>query len=81
MPLARKPLMGYSEERRFLPQRLIDIPATAKSAAAAEGMVRIGGGQYDFQVSGIMIEGSNERLASTYSIRGKTLRAVTTNTR
>jgi formylglycine-generating enzyme required for sulfatase activity len=58
--LAQKPLMSYSEERRFLPQRLVDIPATAKSASAAEGMVRIEGGPYDFQVSGIMIEGNNE---------------------
>jgi len=58
--LAKKPLMSYSEERRFLPQRLVDIPATPKSASAAEGMVRIEGGQYDFQVSGIMIEGNNE---------------------
>ncbi|MGA3236598.1 MAG: SUMF1/EgtB/PvdO family nonheme iron enzyme [Bryobacteraceae bacterium] len=58
--LAQKPLMSYSEERRFLPQRLVDIPATVKSASAAEGMVRIEGGPYDFQVSGIMIEGNNE---------------------
>ncbi len=58
--LAQKPLASYSEERRILPQRLVDNPATAKSASAAEGMVRIEGGQYDFQVSGIMIEGNNE---------------------
>ena len=58
--LAKKPLMSYSDERPFLLQHIVDIPATAKPASVPEGMVRIEGGRYDFQVSGIMIEGRNE---------------------
>jgi gamma-glutamyl hercynylcysteine S-oxide synthase len=58
--LAKKPLMSYSEDRPFLPQHVVDIPATAKSGSLPEGMMRIEGGRYNFQVSGIMIEGKNE---------------------
>ena len=58
--LAKKPLMSYSETRPFLPQQVVDIPATTKSTSIPEGMVRIDGGRYDFQVAGIMIEGNNE---------------------
>jgi formylglycine-generating enzyme required for sulfatase activity len=58
--LAKKPLMSYSEDHPILPQRLVDIPATPKAASAPEGMLRIEGGSYDFQVSGIMIEGADQ---------------------
>lgn len=58
--LAKRPLMSYSQERRFLPQRIVEIGPTKKAASAPEGMVRIDGARYDFQTSGIMIEGRNE---------------------
>jgi formylglycine-generating enzyme required for sulfatase activity len=58
--LSKKPLMSYSEERRFLPQQIVDIPATRKVSRTPDGMMRVEGGRYDFQVSGIMIEGRNE---------------------
>jgi formylglycine-generating enzyme required for sulfatase activity len=58
--LAKRPLMSYSEERRFLPQHILEIAPTKKASSAPEGMVRIDGARYEFQVSGIMIEGRNE---------------------
>jgi formylglycine-generating enzyme required for sulfatase activity len=41
-------------------QQVVPISSTAKAAAAPAGMVRIPGASFNFQVSGIMIEGSNE---------------------
>lgn len=58
--LAKTPLQSLSPERRVLTQQVVPIAATAKSSAAPAGMVRIAGGSFDFQVSGIMLEGSNE---------------------
>ncbi|MBS1872307.1 MAG: SUMF1/EgtB/PvdO family nonheme iron enzyme [Acidobacteria bacterium] len=58
--LSRTPLSSYSAERRTMPQRVVEIAPTAKAKAAPAGMIRIAGGAYDFKVSGIMIEGSNE---------------------
>lgn len=58
--LAKTPLSSYSAERKTLPQQVVPIAATSKPAGTPEGMIRIPGGSYDFKVSGIMIEGSNE---------------------
>jgi formylglycine-generating enzyme required for sulfatase activity len=56
---AAKPLMSYSKEWKFLPQQLVEIPATSAAAAAPSGMVSIPGGEFEFNVAGIEIEGEN----------------------
>jgi iron(II)-dependent oxidoreductase len=53
---AAKPLASYPDEWTFLPQRLIAI---APAAGAHDGMVSIPGGKFDFNVSGVEIEGEN----------------------
>jgi gamma-glutamyl hercynylcysteine S-oxide synthase len=59
--LAKQPLMGFSKERPFLPQHIVENPpSTPNSTQAPEGMVPVAGGRYQFQVAGIMIEGQNE---------------------
>lgn len=57
--LALRPLAQYSHEWKFLPQQLVEIPRTRPAASAPQGMVRIPGGTFLFQVSGIEIEGGN----------------------
>ena len=56
---AAKPLASYSKEWKFLPQQLVEIPVTAATATALAGMVPIPAGQFEFNVSGIEIEGEN----------------------
>jgi gamma-glutamyl hercynylcysteine S-oxide synthase len=56
---AKAPLKGLSHEWHFLPQQMVDISATKTASTAPTGMVRIPGGKFDFQVTGIEIEGSN----------------------
>ena len=58
--LAKTNLQSLSPERPALMQQVVPIAATAKSPAATAGMVRVAGGSFDFQVSGVMLEGSNE---------------------
>jgi iron(II)-dependent oxidoreductase len=58
--LARTPLNSYSKKRRFLPQQVVKIASTKPAASAPAGMVKIPTAEFDFQVSGIEIEGSNE---------------------
>jgi formylglycine-generating enzyme required for sulfatase activity len=58
--LATRRLADFSREWKFLPQRLVEIPATAPARTAPDGMVAIPGGKFDFRVSGVMIEGGNE---------------------
>jgi formylglycine-generating enzyme required for sulfatase activity len=58
--LSQKRLQDFSHEWKFLPQQIVPIAATKPAATAPAGMVRIPGGKYDFQVSGIEIEGSND---------------------
>jgi gamma-glutamyl hercynylcysteine S-oxide synthase len=55
-----QPLSSYSHEWKALPQKLVDIPATAPASSTPEGMVRIPGGDYLFKVEGIEIEGSDD---------------------
>jgi formylglycine-generating enzyme required for sulfatase activity len=52
-------LASLSHEWKFLPQRITEIQATKTAAAAPAGMVAIPAGAFDFQVSGVEIEGSN----------------------
>jgi gamma-glutamyl hercynylcysteine S-oxide synthase len=57
--MTAKPLSSYSHEWQPLLQHIVDIPATAPAASAPEGMVRIDGGDFEFRVDGIEIEGFN----------------------
>lgn len=54
------PLSSFSHEWTSIPQRLIDIAPTTPASSAPEGMVRIEGGNYDFRVEGIEIEGTDD---------------------
>jgi len=55
-----RPLTSYSREWKSVPQAMVEIPPTKPAATAPTGMVRIPGGDYDFQVRGIEIEGGND---------------------
>ena len=55
-----KPLGNCSHEWKFLPQRIIEIAPTKPYPAAPAGMVSIPEGDFNFDVSGIEIEGGNE---------------------
>jgi formylglycine-generating enzyme required for sulfatase activity len=57
---SKRPLASYSREWKAVPQTLVEVPATAASQSPPEGMVRIPEGDYEFQVSGIEIEGGND---------------------
>jgi iron(II)-dependent oxidoreductase len=57
---SKRPLASYSREWKSVPQTLVEIPATRPAQSPPEGMIRIPGGDYDFQVSGIEIEGGND---------------------
>ena len=54
-----RPLAAYSHEWHFLPQQIVEIAATKPAAPRAGGHGRIPAGEFDFQVSGIEIEGYN----------------------
>jgi gamma-glutamyl hercynylcysteine S-oxide synthase len=57
---SKRPLASYSREWKPVPQTMVEIPATPPSQSSPDGMVRIPEGDYDFQVSGIEIEGGND---------------------
>jgi formylglycine-generating enzyme required for sulfatase activity len=57
---ARQPLRELSHDWNFLPQRVVEIPPTAPAKTAPPGMVRIPGGDFEYRVSGIEIEGRND---------------------
>lgn len=58
--LAKRPLATYSHEWKFLPQTMVPAEKTKRVTAARAGMVRIPGGPFAFNVSGIEIEGQDE---------------------
>jgi gamma-glutamyl hercynylcysteine S-oxide synthase len=58
--ISAKPLSSYPNEWRPLPQTLVDIKPTKAAASAPQGMVKIPGGDFDFKVEGIEIEGHND---------------------
>jgi gamma-glutamyl hercynylcysteine S-oxide synthase len=58
--LSQKRLSEYSAEWKFLPQRLVEIAPTRSAQSLPAGMLRIPAGVFEFQVSGIEIEGSND---------------------
>jgi formylglycine-generating enzyme required for sulfatase activity len=57
---SRRPLSIYSREWKPVPQTIVEIAPTEPMSAAPSGMVRIPEGDFDFQVSGIEIEGGND---------------------
>jgi gamma-glutamyl hercynylcysteine S-oxide synthase len=58
--LAETPLAAYSHEWEVLPQQIVPIAATKATASAPEGMIRIPGADFLFQVAGIEIEGFDD---------------------
>jgi hypothetical protein len=58
--MTAKPLAAYSHDWKPLAQHIVEIPPTAPASSAPEGMVRIEGGNFEFRVDGIEIEGSND---------------------
>jgi gamma-glutamyl hercynylcysteine S-oxide synthase len=57
---SKRPLANYSRQWNPVPETLVEIPMTRTAQSPPENMVRISGGDYDFQVSGIEIEGGND---------------------
>lgn len=55
-----RPLNSYSREWKAVPQTIVEIPITRPVASVPSGMIRIPGGQFDFRVSGIEVEGGND---------------------
>jgi formylglycine-generating enzyme required for sulfatase activity len=55
----RVPLESLSHEWKFLPQRMAETAATKPAPGSPAGMVHVPAGAFDFQVSGIEIEGFN----------------------
>jgi gamma-glutamyl hercynylcysteine S-oxide synthase len=58
--MTAKPLSSYSHEWTSLPQTMVEIAPTQPTRSALEGMVRVEGGNFDFKVEGIEIEGSDD---------------------
>lgn len=54
---AAQPLQSYSAAWTPLPQQLVEIAPTRPAAEAPEGMVAIPGGVFNFEVTGIEVEG------------------------
>lgn len=54
---AKTPLQSLSNQWKSIPQTLVEIARTAPVTEAAEGMVTIPAGEFDFVVGGIEIEG------------------------
>ncbi|KRD30346.1 sulfatase-modifying factor protein [Lysobacter sp. Root916] len=54
---AATPLRDYSNQWRALAQQLVAIEATAPAPTAPAGMIAIPGGDFDFVVGGVEIEG------------------------
>jgi len=57
---AKRPLSGYTREWKNLPQKIVDIQTTKTATSAPAGMIRIPGGEFDFNVHGVEIEGGND---------------------
>jgi formylglycine-generating enzyme required for sulfatase activity len=56
---ARVPLAGVSHDWKFLPQHMVEMAPTKPPSASPAGMLPVPAGDFDFQVTGIEIEGSN----------------------
>jgi gamma-glutamyl hercynylcysteine S-oxide synthase len=51
-----QPLSSYSEEWKFLPQRIVEIPKTQLAVSAPEGMVKIPTADFSFNIEGVELE-------------------------
>ncbi len=60
--MTAEPLTHYSHEWTVLPQSIVEIPPTNFAAETPEGMVRIPGGDFIFQVRGTEIEGDADPM-------------------
>jgi len=58
--MTAKPLASFSHEWTSLPQKLVEIATTTLARSTPEGMVKVEGGDFDFKVEGIEIEGSDD---------------------
>jgi formylglycine-generating enzyme required for sulfatase activity len=58
--LAQAPLSSFSHEWKFLPQHLVQIPSTKPVKAAPQEMVHIPEADFEFEVSGVEIEGGDD---------------------
>jgi formylglycine-generating enzyme required for sulfatase activity len=58
--ISARPLAAYSNEWTPLPQSMVEIKSTIAATSAPQGMVKISGGDFDFKVEGIEIEGHND---------------------
>jgi len=58
--LSARPLASFPKVWRVLPQKIVEIAATAPAAEAPEGMVKIPAADYLFEVSGVEIEGGDD---------------------
>ena len=57
---AKRSLSGYTREWKNLPQKMVEIPATKTATSTPAGMIHIPGGDFDFNVHGVEIEGGND---------------------
>ena len=57
---SRRPLASFSREWKAVPQTMVEIKPTNLAAAAPPGMILVPGGEFNFQVRGIEIEGGND---------------------
>ncbi|MFN7992409.1 MAG: SUMF1/EgtB/PvdO family nonheme iron enzyme [Bryobacteraceae bacterium] len=53
-------LRDFSGVWKTLPQHAVEIPSAKSSGKPPDGMIRIPAGKFDFRVSGVEIEGSND---------------------
>lgn len=58
--MSARPLSSYSNDWKDLPQKLVEIKPTEPATSASQEMVKIPGGDFDFKVEGIEIEGHND---------------------
>ena len=56
---SRVTLKSLTDEWEPLPQKMVEVPAHPLAKAVPDGMVEIPGGEFEFRVNGIMIEGMN----------------------
>ena len=57
--LTARPLTSWSNEWRPLPQHMVAIASTQPKHSAPSGMIEIPGGDYDFAVTGLELEGGD----------------------
>ncbi len=58
--ITTKPLASFSHQWMTIPQQLVDIPPTPPAVSAPQEMIRVEGGEFEFKVEGIEIEGSDD---------------------